>query len=388
MIHKIIVAIAGAVLLITLGLILVFWSLRQIEEASEVRQHTNTLLFNADELLTSLNDAETGQRGYLLTGDSAFLEPYLAVRNSIRRRLDQLRLMTLNSPARNHLDVISPLIDAKLAELSHTIELRRNQDLNAALAVVRSGLGKNLMDSIRAEMGFFIQAEENERKQNDAKFASDMRRMFSLIMIASLLTILFALAFAYLIYRGTQQRLKNLVHLETQHLLEIQESTNKKLIETNITLQVSEEKFAVTLNSIGDAVIATDATGRVTFLNPLAEQFTGWTLTSAIDHPVEEIFRIVNKETRQPATIPVTTTLAHGTIQGLANHTVLIAQDGSECDIADSCAPIRDRDGRVIGAVLVFRDVTEEYAAQQTLRDNAALIQDYPECRRRWNCDP
>ena len=67
--------------------------------------------------------------------------------------------------------------------------------------------------------------------------------------------------------------------------------------------------------------------------------------------------------------------MAHGTIQGLANHTVLIARDGSECAIADSCAPIRDRDGQVVGAVLVFRDVTKEYAAQQTLRDNAALIQ-------------
>ena len=84
---------------------------------------------------------------------------------------------------------------------------------------------------------------------------------------------------------------------------------------------------------------------------------------------MEEIFHIINKETRLPSTIPVMATLAHGTIQGLANHTVLISRDGSECDIADSCAPIRDRDGQVIGAVLVFRDVTGEYAVQQALRD-------------------
>ena len=114
---------------------------------------------------------------------------------------------------------------------------------------------------------------------------------------------------------------------------------------------------------------------RVTRLNPVAERLTGWTQAEAVGRPVGEIFHIVNKETRQPATIPVMETLAHGTIQGLANHTVLIARDGSECDIADSCAPIRDRDGQVIGAVLVFRDVTEEYAAQQALRDSAALIQ-------------
>jgi PAS domain S-box-containing protein len=130
-----------------------------------------------------------------------------------------------------------------------------------------------------------------------------------------------------------------------------------------------EEKLAVTLNSIGDAVIATDAKARVTLLNPLAERLTGWTQAEASGRPVDEIFRVINKETRQPSTIPVMETLAQGTIQGLANHTVLIAVDGSECDIADSCAPIRDRDGQVIGAVLVFRDVTEEYAAQQALRD-------------------
>jgi len=90
---------------------------------------------------------------------------------------------------------------------------------------------------------------------------------------------------------------------------------------------------------------------------------------------VEEVFHIINQETRQPSTIPVMETLAHGTKQGLANHTVLIARDGSERAIADSCAPIRDRDGQILGAVLVFRDVTEEYAAQQALRDSTALIE-------------
>ncbi|MDP1681926.1 MAG: PAS domain S-box protein, partial [Burkholderiales bacterium] len=174
---------------------------------------------------------------------------------------------------------------------------------------------------------------------------------------------------------GTDNTARKQVEAERQRLLEIQEETNKQLQQTNVTLQVSEEKLAVTLNSIGDAVIATDAEARVTLLNPLAEQLTGWTQAQASGRPVDEIFHIINKETRLPATIPVMETLAHGTVQGLANHTVLIAVDGSECDIADSCAPIRDRDSQVVGAVLVFRDVTGEYAVQQTLRDSAALIQ-------------
>ena len=84
---------------------------------------------------------------------------------------------------------------------------------------------------------------------------------------------------------------------------------------------------------------------------------------------MNDIFHIISQETRQPSAIPVLETLARGTIQGLANHTILIARNGGECAIADSCAPIRGRDGQVVGAVLVFRDVTEEYAAQQALRD-------------------
>ena len=168
---------------------------------------------------------------------------------------------------------------------------------------------------------------------------------------------------------GTDNTARKQVEAEKQRLLDIQEQTNKQLQQAHRTLQISEEKLSVTLNSIGDAVIATDGDGRVTLLNPLAEKLTGWTQAEAAGRPVDEVFHIVHKETRLPATIPVMSTLQLGTVHGLANHTVVIAQDGSECDIADSCAPIRDRDGGVIGAVLVFRDVTGEYAVQQALRD-------------------
>jgi PAS domain S-box-containing protein len=139
--------------------------------------------------------------------------------------------------------------------------------------------------------------------------------------------------------------------------------------QANIALRDSEDKLAVTLNSIGDAVIATDAGARVTLMNPVAEHLTGWTRAQAAGRPIDEVFCIINQETRQAVAAPVMETLAHGTIQGLANHTIVIARDGRECAIADSCAPIRSRDGQVVGAVLVFRDVTEEYAVQRALHD-------------------
>ena len=153
------------------------------------------------------------------------------------------------------------------------------------------------------------------------------------------------------------------------------ETLNKLLVRANETLSESESNLDATLNSIGDAVIATDTMGNITRMNPVAERLTGWSFLEAKGHSVSEVFRIINKETREPGPIPLLETLAKGTIQGLANHTVLISKDGGEHDIADSCAPIFSHDKKIIGAVLVFRDVTGEFATQQALRDSAALVQ-------------
>jgi PAS domain S-box-containing protein len=235
--------------------------------------------------------------------------------------------------------------------------------------------GYLLTESVRAELASFIQLLTGMLADQETEFQSSLRQVLTLVAAATLVGLLFAIALTGAIQRRAPEQLRPLIDIETGHLLKVQADINRQLQQTNTTLSQSEEKLAVTLNSIGDAVIATDAQARVTRLNPVAEQLTGWTQAQAIGHPVDEIFHIVNQETRQPATIPVMETLAHGTIQGLANHTLLIARDGSERAIADSCAPIRDRDGRVIGAVLVFRNVTEEYALQQALSDSAALVQ-------------
>ena len=373
--HKTLIWLAGGALLVALGVAAAFSTFRQTEEAAEARKHVFVVLNRADDLLSALKDAETSQRGYLLTGDEAFLAPYLTVRDSVSGQLEELRQLAVIGAARQHLDAMVPLVDAKLAELSSAIELRRNHDMTAVLAAVGRGQGKRSMDLIRAEMREFTQIEEDALMQRDAAFQSNLRQLFAVIVIASLLTLLFLISLGWLINRQAQLRLKNLVHVKTQHLLQIQEDMNKQLQQANGTLQISEENLAVTLRSIGDAVIATDAQARVTFLNPVAEQLTGWTQAQSIGRPVDEIFHIVNKDTRQPVTIPVMDALTHGTIQGLANHTVLIALDGRESDIADSCAPIRNSDSQVVGAVLVFRDVTAEYAVQQALRDGAALTQ-------------
>src|SRR5262249_17806271 len=116
----------------------------------------------------------------------------------------------------------------------------------------------------------------------------------------------------------------------------------------------------VTLSSIGDGVITTDVEGRVTSLNAVAESLTGWTQAEAHGRPLDEVFRIINELSRQPVENPATRALRDGIIVGLANHTVLVRQDGGECPIDDSAAPIRDSTGRTSGCVLIFRDVSEQ----------------------------
>ncbi|GLH73410.1 hypothetical protein GETHLI_19120 [Geothrix limicola] len=364
-------AVLGAVLLVIPS----FWAFAQMKEAGRSRQHTYETLLGAEALEADLLQAEASQRGYLLTGDASFLGLYTADHRHAQDQLNALRQRNLAPSARVHLESLAPIVDEKWADMASTMTLRRNRHLPAARAAASLEKGKPLMEAIRLEMAAFTQAEESALAQNESSFRSLMDRLFILIAAVSGFALLAAVSFIQSLRRQTHQRLKDLVHLETQHLLEAQEETNSQLLQANATLQESEEKLAVTLNSIGDAVIATDAQARIKLLNPVAERLTGWPLAEAMGHHVDEVFRIINQETRHPAVAPILETLAHGTVQGLANHTLLIARNGTECAIADSCAPIRNRDGGVGGAVLVFRDVTQEYASQQSLRDSSAQIQ-------------
>jgi|GEM_PF-740872 PAS domain S-box-containing protein len=146
-----------------------------------------------------------------------------------------------------------------------------------------------------------------------------------------------------------------------------------RLHEAKRNLWMEKEHLRTTLNSIGDAVIATDASGAVTRMNPVAERLTGWGIAEAAGRPIGEVFRIVNANTRVPVENPVKKVLESGAIVGLANHTVLVSRSGVEYQIADSAAPIYDGDGIATGVILVFRDVTEEYGVQEDLRRSEEL---------------
>ena len=149
--------------------------------------------------------------------------------------------------------------------------------------------------------------------------------------------------------------------------------TERKRVEE--ALQESEQRYATTLASIGDAVVATDITGKITFMNAVAEELTGWTLPEASMKPAREVFKIINEDTRQEVEDPVRKVLDEGAIVGLANHTILLGKDGTETPIDDSGAPIRDRNGNIKGAVLVFRDIAERKKSEAAI----ARLASFPE---------
>jgi PAS domain S-box-containing protein len=368
--RRIIAVLVAAALLAALGVFASFWYLKQVEKASLAREHTALVLSKANELQNELNASETSVRGYLLTGDESFLEPYLAKRGGFTGRARDLRELALVPEVAQHMAVLGPLVDERIANLDLVTARYRNQGAAAAVALVTSGEGQRLTDSIRTEIGSIRTIEEDTLARREAAVDASLRRMLTVLVLFSVFWLLLAVLFAYLIYREGQQQRQNSLHLETARVLEVQEEANQQLRQANDTLLVSEQKLAVTLNSIGDAVIATDAQGNVELLNPLAEKLTGWARQEATGRPIGEIFHIVNEETREPTLNPVEATLAQGTAHDMANHTIVVARDGRECAIADSCAPIRDRDGSVVGAVLVFRDVTERNRLDKLLRLN------------------
>jgi PAS domain S-box-containing protein len=151
---------------------------------------------------------------------------------------------------------------------------------------------------------------------------------------------------------------------------------------STLTVAASEERLSVTLASIGDAVLVTDEHGRITQLNPVGETLTGWREPDAIGRPIQDVFVILNEQTRQTAPHPVERVLRDGVIAGLANHTVLVSKAGDEIPIDDSAAPVRAEDGRLRGAVMVFRDISprrqverERAARARVTRELAAIVE-------------
>jgi PAS domain S-box-containing protein len=213
------------------------------------------------------------------------------------------------------------------------------------------------------------------------KRANFDRGVLTLIMLSIIATIVSELAFTF--YVGVYDFFNLIGHflkiiafyLVYKAVIETGLSKPYGLLFRNLkqqeeSLRASEEWLRVTLSSIGDAVIATDTAGNITFMNVVAEKLTGWKLADAGTKPVPEVFNIINEQTRMEVENPITKALREGMIVALASHAILIRKDGTEVPIDDSAAPIRDGDGKTVGVVLIFRDITEHKRVEEELRQS------------------
>ncbi len=322
----------------------------QVDNESWV-DHTRVVLFEIAETELLLVDAQTGQRGYLLTGDSKYLAPYLRAAQQMDAHIDTLARLTSDNPAeKENIDQLRDLAHRKLDGLAQTIALYQAGKTDQAKQIVQSEDGLLLMDHIR----LVTASMQNEETRLEAVRSSQYRRSIQItrnsIDLATLVAILGLALLAWYILRERA--------LRERHAREI---------------QTREEWFRVTLTSIGDAVIATDRDGLVTFLNPVAEALTGTTAAAAAGKDIRAVFPIFNEISGNPAENPVSSVMSRGCVIGLANHTVLKHADGHLIPIEDSASPIRDDSRHLIGVVLVFRDVSEERKSQEMIRRTEKL---------------
>jgi len=332
------VATGISVLVLIAAGVAVYLSVRTLSDASDQLVRSKDISIALEQALSSLRDAETGQRGYLLTGRPAYLAPYAAAVATVNQQLDTIRSLSVSdADARTRFEEIEQLARAKMEELARTISLREAGQSEAALQVVLTDEGKRTMDRLR-QLTEEMQAREGSRYRQYLGRERSARRL-SLWGggTVSILAIALLALLGFIVRRDTAK------------------------------VRASEEQLATTLRSIGDAVIATDARGLVTLMNPVAESVTGWLAADARGASLDAVFRIINEETRNTVESPVAKVLREGGIVGLANHTLLIRRDGSEVAIEDSGAPILDRSGGTIGVVLVFRDASRERAAEHAL---------------------
>jgi PAS domain S-box-containing protein len=304
-------------------------------------------------------DEESGLRGYETTADTRFLQPFIDAGPRAQDELQRLNDMGGASADERHSiidlrDEHQTWRDAFALPLIATVKAggRTSDDIDLNLH------GKVLMDEVQKDLNDIIRDSEIRRTRRIARWHQQVHTM--LLVLLGL-----ALGMGVLIGLFTRSRL-HAVSDAYRNSLEILGRRAEELFQ-------SEQQLRTTLDSIGDGVITCDAEGRVQMMNPVARELTGWSQTEASQQPLDRVFRIVDATTRETEETPVAKVRRLNQIVGVTGRTVLIRKDGTEMDVADSGAPIRDKNGETIGIVLVFRDITRERKTQEALVANEKL---------------
>ncbi len=346
--------VGGFSLLVLLLIVNAYVTRRQVEaQASSSARviRTHQVLFELEQTEVLLLNAETGQRGYLFTGEPKYLTPYNQAAAEVDSHIQALGQLTAADPVQQaNVAQLRSLARQKLDELAQAIALNGAGHADQAKALVLSDKGLLLMNSLRAVMADMRGEETRVEIRRTAAYLRSIGITKASIELATAIAIIGVILLAYFILR--EQALRD------RHTREI---------------RAREEWFRVTLTSIGDAVIATDEQGRTTFFNPIAEKLIGSKSSELLGKDIREVFPIFNEFTGNVVEDPVRKVIEVGTVVGLANHTVLQQADGHLVPIEDSAAPIRDTQERLLGVVLVFRDATAERRAQEIARKTEKL---------------
>ncbi|TWT93450.1 Aerobic respiration control sensor protein ArcB [Botrimarina colliarenosi] len=310
---------------------------RRLQENRSQLRDNKRVLIKIEETLLAVTDAETGQRGYVITGDESYLEPFEEAMSRIDGLLNELGEMSQTVPEqRATFADLRRKVEQKIGELKEVIEVRRDEGTEAAAELLTTDIGMRTMEKIRALAERMRGVERIALERREASASQTYRRGFVTSIFSTLAGLALVGGVIYLIQRSRRRSERSAR-----------------------TIQAARDHLRVTLASIGDGVITTDSEGRVAFLNGVAEQLTGWEDAEARGAPLRSVFQTIDETTRQPIDSPASPAQGEGLPNGGANHTLLVARDGVETPIDDSVAPIRGEDGETRGVVLVFRDVTQ-----------------------------
>lgn len=349
---KVVIAFMAA-MLVVIALAVTTWKVADDAAlAAEMVTHSHEVLHNLARARGYTLQIELTTQSFRLTGDTAHIaerNEAVATREGI---LESIRQLTVdNSAQQRRWMELRETLNQRMA-ISRQVEmLRKTRGQDAANAFVATA---PLRATRVRTYQLLSEMDVDARHRLAQREAIHARARQTLVAAGALVAAMLAALLG-----GT--------YLLIRRQLRSTEASQRALAD-------NEESLSTTLHSIGDAVLATDTDGRITRMNPVAERLTGWPIAQARGRLIDEVFRIVNEQTREPAQVPVAAVLATGETQGLANHTALIARDGTEWPIADSAAPIRDTNGQLRGVVLVFRDVTAEREAERIIREQNVLL--------------
>jgi PAS domain S-box-containing protein len=328
------------------------WAAYDLNASMKWVDQTDQVIGESRRLLKLTVDMETGERGYLVTGNDAFLQPFRESSKVVDSEYETLYSLVADNPAQQtRLNRLHESLLHWQGYANQMIALRRTGGAYADLKINLTGKGE--VDEIREQIAEFQSVEEHFREERNRAARRDWRLVETVCILLGL---------------GVGLGLAVFTFRRVEGIAETFEKSRRALEE-------SERRWAITLGSIGDGVIATDRWGRITFLNPVAAELTGWRSEDASGLPIQEVFHIVNERTRVQAEDIVKRVLDEKRVVELANHTILLRKDGREIPIADSAAPIVEGGGAIVGVVLVFHDVTERRRAEEALRENRAKLE-------------